>query len=103
MNALAPRLGHGHDFQQVAIRVFEVEAPPAPAGVELAVGVVEWSAAVGEPSGLHPAEDGLELRFADMEGIVMALACPGVEPRSAPGFWGVSEVQGQALVDLHLR
>jgi len=38
-----------------------------------------------------------------MEGVVMALACPGVEPRPAPWFWRVGEAQGQALVDLHLR
>ena len=70
---LAPRLGHGHDFQQVAVRVLEVEATPAPAGVDLAVGVAVGPAAVGESLGLHPAEDRLELRLADMEGVVMAL------------------------------
>src|SRR5262249_49092761 len=97
---LAPRLGHGHDFQQVAVGVFEVESPSAPTGVELAVGMVEWSAAVGKPLGLHSVEDSLEFRLADMEGVVMALACPGVEPRPAPGFWRVGEVQSQAFVDL---
>ena len=95
IGVLAPRLRDGHDFQQVAIRVLEVEAPPASTAVDLAVGVVEWSAAVGQSPGLHPAEDGLELRLADMEGIVMALACPRVEPRSTPGFWGIGEVQGE--------
>src|SRR5215471_15040784 len=99
----APRLGHGHDFQQVAVGVLKVETPAAPAGVELTVGVVEGPAAVGEPLGLHPAEDGLELRLTDMEGVVMALARPGVEARPAPGFWRVGEVQRQACIDLHLR
>jgi hypothetical protein len=47
IGVLAPRLRYGHDFQQVTIRVLEVETPPTPAAVELAVGVVEWSAAVG--------------------------------------------------------
>ena len=45
----APRLGHGHDFQQVAVRLLEVEATPASAGVDLAVGGAVWPAAVGEP------------------------------------------------------
>src|SRR4249920_3122049 len=87
----------------MAVRVLEVEATPAPAGVDLAVGVVEWPAAVGKPLGLHPAEDRLELRLADMEGVVMTLAGPGVETRPAPCFGLIGEVKGQALIDLHLR
>src|SRR2546427_3249226 len=77
---LAPRLGHCHDLQQVAVRVLEVETVPAPAGVDLAVGVAVWATAVGDPLGRHPGEDRLELRLADMERVVMALARPGVEP-----------------------
>src|SRR5262249_18378201 len=100
---LAPRLGHGHDFQQVAVGVFEVEPPSAPTGVELPVGMIEWSAAVGEPLALHSAEDGIKLRLAAMAGVVMALACLGVEPGPAAGFWRVGEVQSQAFIDLHLR
>jgi len=42
---LAPRLGHCHDLQQVAVRVLEVETAPAPAGVDLAVGVAVWATA----------------------------------------------------------
>jgi len=61
---LAARLGHRHYFQQVAVRVFEVEASPAPAGIDLSVGVVVWPAAVGEPLGLHSTEDRFELRVA---------------------------------------
>jgi hypothetical protein len=47
IGVLAPRLRDGHDFQQVTIRVLEVEASPASTAVELAVGVVEWPATVG--------------------------------------------------------
>src|SRR2546422_749595 len=100
---LAPRLGHCHDLQQVAVRVLEVETAPAPAGVDLAVGVAVWATAVGDPLGRHPGEDRLELRLADMERVVMALARPGVEARPAPQFWLVRKIKGQALVHLHLR
>lgn len=99
----APGLANRHYFQQVAVRILEVEASPAPAGINLAVGVVVWPAAVGESLCLHPAEDRLELRLADMEGVVMALAGPGVETRSAPCFGLIGKVKGQALIDLHLR
>src|SRR5262245_38713398 len=99
----APRLANRHYFQQVAVRILEVEASPAPAGIDLAVGVVVWPAAVSESLGLHPTENRLELRLTDMEGIVMALAGPGVETRPAPCFGLIGEVKGQALIDLHLR
>ena len=91
--SLAPRLGHGHDFQQVTIRILEVEPAPAPAAVEFAIGVAVWSAAIRKPLGLYPAEDRLELWLADMERIVMALARSGVKPRPAPWLWLVGEVQ----------
>ncbi len=100
---LASRLRNCHYFQQVAVRVLEVEATPAPAGIDLPVGVVAWPAAVGETLGLHPTKDRLEIRVADMEGVVMPLAPPWVGTRPAPRFLLVGEVKGQALVDLYLR
>src|SRR6516165_3826962 len=87
----------------MAVRVLEVEAALAPAGVDFPVGVVVWPATVGDLLRLHPAEDPVELRVADVEGEVMTVASPGVEARPAPRFWLVREVEGQALVDLHLR
>ncbi len=63
---LAPRLGHCHYFQQVTVRILEVEATPTPASIDLTVGVVVWPAAVGDSPGLHPAEDRLELSLTDM-------------------------------------
>src|SRR5947208_4637801 len=103
LSNLAPRLGHGHDLQQVAVRVLEVEAAPASTGVDLAVRVAVWPAAVWDAFGLHPGKDRVELRVADMEGVVMALARPGVEPGPTPWLGLVGEVKGQAVVDLHLR
>jgi hypothetical protein len=52
----------------MAVEVIEIEATPAPAGVDLAVGTVVGPAAVGQA-----LEDRLELRVADMESVVMAL------------------------------
>ncbi len=75
----------------MAVGVLEVEATPAAAVVDLTVVMVVWPAAVGEPLGLYPAKDRLEVRFADMKGVVMT-----------PGFRLVGEVKGQALVYLHL-
>src|SRR5437667_3056694 len=73
LSHLAPRLGHGHDLQQVAVRVLEVEAAPASTGVDLAVRVAVWPAAVWDAFGLRPSKDRVELGVADMEGVVMAL------------------------------
>src|SRR5262245_24825894 len=87
----------------MAVRILEVEATPAPASIDPAVGVVVWPAAVRKTFGLHPTENCIELCVADMEGIVMALARPGVETRPSPGFRLVSEVKCQALIDSHLR
>src|SRR5438309_11531241 len=87
----------------MAVRILEVETAPAPVSVDLAIGMAEWPAAVADPPGLHPAEDRLELRLADMEGVVMSLARLRVETPLAPGFRQVGEVEGQALVDLHRR
>src|SRR5262245_36259432 len=87
----------------MAVRILEVEATPAPTGVTLPVGVVVRPAAVRDSLGLHPGEDPIELNVADVEGVVMTVPRPGVEARPSPWFRLVREVEGQALVDLHLR
>src|SRR5262245_13164499 len=61
LSALGSRLGDGHDLEQVAVRILEIEAASAPAGVDLAVGVAVRLTAVRNPPGLHPAQDRLEL------------------------------------------
>src|SRR6058998_1262939 len=95
---LASRLRHRHDFQQVTIRIFEIETAPAAARVNLAIGVIEGPTAVGQLSGLDLLENRIEFDIADMEGVVMAVARAGVE---APWFRVVGEGQGEMLVNLH--
>src|SRR5687768_12779944 len=97
MNAMssfscAARLRHRHDFQQVAVRILEIETAPATTGVDLTVGGLVGLAAVGDAPALDPAEDGLELCFAHVEGVVT---------RARVRL--VGEIQGQALVDADLR
>src|SRR5439155_18275633 len=99
---LASCLGHGHDLEQVAVGVLEVQAAPAPARVDQAVGVVVRLTSVRDAPGLHAAEDRLELCLADVERVVMAPARAGVEARPAPGLRLVGEIQRQALVDSYL-
>src|SRR5882762_1928138 len=95
---LSPRFRYCHYFQKMAVRILEVDASPATAGVELAVRVIVGPASVRESLRLHPAEDRVELRIADVKGVVMALAGPGIETRLAPSFGLVGEGEGQALV-----
>ena len=76
------------------MRLLEVEATPASAGVDLAVGGAVWPAAVGEP--LACTRPKIASNSASlMESVVMALACPGIETRPAPELWLVGEVKGQ--------
>src|SRR5262245_55440577 len=97
-----PGLSHGHHLQQVSIRILEVEATPAPACVDLAVGMVVRPTAIPELTGLYPAKDGVELRVADMKGVMMAPARPRVETGPAPGFRLIGKVKCQTLVYLDL-
>src|SRR5208282_4707102 len=101
--ALTARLGHGHHFQQVAVRVLEVETAAAATSVSLAVGVAVWPAAVRDTLRFHPGQDCVELGFVDVEGVVMALAGPWIEARATPRLSLVGEVKGQGVVDLYLR
>src|SRR5438093_4271389 len=78
------RLGHCHHFQQVAVRILEIEATPATPGVDFAIGMVKWPATVGEPFGLHTPEDRIKLRIVNVKSIVMTLASPGIEAWAAP-------------------
>src|SRR5262245_35105388 len=102
-NYSASRLWHRHDLQQMAVWILEVKAPSTAAGVELPVRVVVRATAVRDPVGLHAAEDPFQLLVAHVKGVVMAVARPGVEARTAPPFLLVGKVEGQVLVHLHLR
>src|SRR5439155_21624431 len=88
------RFGHRHYFQQMAVRVFEVKTTPATTLVDPVVGVVERVAAVGQPFVLHPAEDCIKLRIADMERVVMTLSNPGIQTRPSPCFRLICEREG---------
>src|SRR5262249_815074 len=95
----ARRLGHGHDLEQVAVGILEVESAAPAAAVDLPVGVVVGLAPVGDALGLDPAEDRVELGLPDVESVVQAPADP---PAHAPVLRPVGKVHGQALVDLYL-
>ena len=83
----------GHDLEQVTVDVLEVEGAAAAAcAVDLHVLVVEGAAAVGDARRLHPFVDAVELRIADVEGVVNAL-------HDGPQL---VEVHGQGVVDLDL-
>src|SRR5262245_18034466 len=99
---LAPRLGHGHDLQKVAIGILEVETAPTPPNVDPAVAVAVWLTAVWNALGLHPAKDRVELSLVYVKSIVMASAGFGVETRPTPLLCLVGKIEGQAIVDLHL-
>src|SRR5262249_48189896 len=101
--SLAAGLRHGHDLQQVPVRILEVEAPSAPAGVDLAVLVIIRLAAIEDFLGLDPLEYRFELRITDVEGVLKTPPGARIETRSAPILRLVGEVESQALVDLDLR
>src|SRR5437667_6340174 len=67
-------------FEEMAVRVAEVKASAAAAGIDLHVFGRARPAAIGEPLAAHPLEDSVELHLAHLEGIVMPLeAVPIVE------------------------
>src|ERR1043166_685230 len=76
----------------MAVRVSEVDAPPAAAVVDLPVLQGPRPTPIRDISGLYAVEDGVELCLTHMKGVVVAL-----EPVA------VVEVQGQGLVHLHGR
>src|SRR5262249_10819567 len=64
-------LRHGHQLEDVTVRVLEIDASAAVPVVELAVVQAPGSAAVRDAGRLDAAKDGIELRFADVEGVVV--------------------------------
>src|SRR5919201_6920896 len=71
----ANSLRHGHQLENVAIGIREVDAAPAVPVVELCVIERPRGAAEREPGGLHPLQDRVEFRVADVKRIMMALDC----------------------------
>src|SRR5213593_1345663 len=86
----------------MAAGILEVEATAAPAGVDLAVGVAVRLAPVGKRLRFHPAEYRLELLVTDVKREMETEAAPWRPTGIAPRVRVIGEVEGEALVDLHL-
>src|SRR5262245_23154867 len=67
----AAAVGPRDDFQQVAARVLEIDAPPAVVTVDLPCLGPRRIGPMGEAPFLHAAEDLVELRFAHEESVVL--------------------------------
>src|SRR6202035_2262637 len=84
--------GSREKLQHVAVGIFEIYAMAAVPGIGFHVILRHWTAAVRNSGLLDATEDGVELRVADVESIVMHIeAIPGVE------------IQGERFVDLDWR
>src|SRR5215469_1267678 len=79
-----------HYLEQVAVRVTEVEPATAMAVIDFHVLRRARAAAIGQPLAADAIEDPVELRFADLEGIVMPL-------EAVP----IIEIDGQRVIDPH--
>ena len=99
---LAACLGDGHHFQQVTVRIFEVEAAPAATFIDFAVRVAEGAASIWNPPVLDAFENGVELSIADVKSVMVASALARIEARPSPCFRFVGESEGEAVVNLHL-
>src|SRR5215208_5698073 len=89
--AWAILLRHGHELENVAVRILEIEAAAAVPVVELGIGKAPWRAAEGQSGSLDAIKDRVELRVADVERIVMAVERLHV----------IVEQERQGIVHLH--
>src|SRR5262245_62857431 len=64
-------LRHGHELEDVAVRVFEIDAAATIPVIELAVIEAPGGAAVSESGLLDALEDGVELGVVNVEGVVV--------------------------------
>src|SRR5439155_26711012 len=79
----------GQYFENVPVRVLEIDATSAVPVIDLHVGARARAAAVGDAFVLDPGEDRVELGFADPERVMMVLEIAALV-----------EIEGQLLVDL---
>src|SRR4029434_9082171 len=86
----------------MTVGILEVEATAPPAGVDLAVGVAVRLAPVGKRLRFHPAEYRLELLVANVKREMETEAAPRRTTGIAPRVRVIGEVEGEALVHLHL-
>src|SRR6266478_3954398 len=82
----------GQYFENVPVRVLEIDATPAVPVIDLHVGARARAAAIGDAFVLDPGEDRVELGFADLEGVMVMLEIAALV-----------EIEGQLLVDLDRR
>src|SRR5437588_634632 len=80
----------GQHLEQVTVRVAEIETAPTIAMIDLHILRGARTTAVGEAFGADPAEDSVEFRFADLEGVVVPL-------EAVP----IVEIDRQGLIDPH--
>src|SRR5262245_29764259 len=64
-------LRHGHEFEYVAVRVFEINPSTTVPIIELAVIEAPGGAAISEADLLYALEDGVELGIANVKGVVL--------------------------------
>src|SRR5580704_9476476 len=69
-------LRHRHQFQQVAVRIVEIDAAAAAPIVELTIIEAPRRAAVGDLGFFDTRENRVELSVADVKSIVMTLELP---------------------------
>src|SRR5215216_1777692 len=65
--------GSGQEFQDMAVRVPEVDASPSTAGVDLPILKGTRAASVRDASGLDPAKDRVKFCIAHVKRVVVAL------------------------------
>jgi len=65
-------LWHGHQFEQMAVRDLEINAPTTAPVIELPVIGAPRCAAIAEAGLLHARKDRVELRVGNVERVVMA-------------------------------
>src|SRR5467141_765143 len=82
-------LGRQH-FEDMAVRVAEVKATAAMAVIDVHIFGGARPAAIGETLAADAIKDPVELRLADLEGVVMPL-------EAVP----IVEIDGQGVVDPH--
>src|SRR5215469_15926143 len=80
----------GHDFDDMAVRVVEIDPTSTAAMVDVAVGARARPAAIADPRRLHSAENLIELGLADHEGVVVRLELAALV-----------EIERQPVIDLH--
>src|SRR5437868_5814400 len=87
----------------MSIGIFEVEAAPAAAVVDVAVVVTIGTASIRHAFFFDSGEDGIAFGIADVESVMVALAATGIVTRITPTLGLVGESERQAVVHLNAR